>query len=298
MSLASRFHERYHHAGAPAGGGEDAPLEAALREVAARGAAAWPTVALPADVLAGYLGERAPADVPPADWLTGARAADLFLACACAEGLPAALRAFEAAFGGQIGAYLHALRPSAQIVADTAQDLREKLFVGAFGGPPRIRQYTGQGPLGGWVRVTAVRIALDLIEAQKVGERHRGEVEEIADAVVPQHDPDIGLLEARYRGEFMAAFREAMADLSPRERSLLRFTFVERLTPARLGVMYGVHRTTAMRWVEAAQEEVLSRTRAKLMERLQLSPSECDSLMGLLKSRIDLTLTSLFGTPS
>ena len=109
---------------------------------------------------------------------------------------------------------------------------------------------------------------------------------------------EIELLEARYRGEFTAAFREAMGGLSQRQRALLRFTFVERLTPARLGVVYGVHRTTAMRWVEAAQEEILSRTRTAMMDRLHLSASECDGLIALLKSRIDITLASLLEEPN
>jgi RNA polymerase sigma-70 factor (ECF subfamily) len=296
MSLASRFQESYQarrDEALAAGESDDAALEAALRDFAERGAAAWPAVALPAEVLAGYLGERAPVDVPPSDWLAGARAADLFLACACAEGLPPALRAFDAAFVGQIGAYLRALRPTPQIVADTTQELLEKLFVGLAGGPPRIRQYTGQGALGAWVRVAAVRTAHDLIEAQKPGQRRSDDVDELAGAVVPRSDPEVEILEARYRGEFMAAFRDAMAALSPRERALLRFTFVDRLPPARLGVIYGVHRTTAMRWVKEAQEEVLSRTRARMMERLHLSPSECDSLVAVLKSRIDITLSSI-----
>jgi RNA polymerase sigma-70 factor (ECF subfamily) len=293
MSLAARFRETYRNVGTTRSAAEDAPLEEALRGFAERGAAAWPTVALPTEVLAGYLGERAPADAPPVDWLAGARAGDLFLACACAEGLPSALRAFDAAFVGQIGTYLHALRPTPQVVADTTQELLEKLFVGVGGAPPRIRQYDGQGALGAWVRIAAVRTAVDLIRAQNAGPRRGDDVDEIAGAVVGRSDPEIELLEARYRGEFMAAFRQAMAALSQRQRTLLRLTIVERLTPARIGVMYGVHRTTAMRWVEAAQEDVLSRTRATMRARLDLSPSECDSLIALLKSRIDITLTSL-----
>jgi RNA polymerase sigma-70 factor (ECF subfamily) len=298
MSLASRFHENYRTAGTRAGGADDAPIEDALRAFAERGAAAWPAVTLPAEVLAGYLGERAPADVAPVDWLAGVRAGDLFLACACAEGVPAALRAFEAAFVGQMGKYLHALRPTRQIVDDTTQELLEKLFVGVAGGPPRIRQYDGQGALGAWVRVAAVRTALNLLKAQEAGPQASDEVDEIAAAVVPRSNPEIEVLEARYRDEFMTAFRQAMVALTPRQRALLRLTIVERVTPARLGVMYGVHRTTAMRWVESAQEEILSRTRATMMERLDLSPSECDSLLALLKSRIDITLGPLLEGPA
>ncbi len=290
-SLASRFHERYRGPRAP---GDDAQLEAALQDLAQRGCAAFPGVALDTGVLAAYLGERAPADTPAVAWLAEARAGDLFLACACAEGLPQALRAFSAAFVGQMGVYLRSLNPSPQIVAETTQDLLEKLFVGSASTPPRIRQYAGQGALGGWVRVAAIRTALDLISAEKAGEPRVDEVDAIARAVVPQGDPEIELLRASYRDEFMAAFREAMAVLPRRERGLLRFTFVERLTPARIAAMYGVHRTTAMRWIEGAQEEVLEGTRKRMMERLRISPSECDAILALVKSRLDITLGSLF----
>jgi len=291
-SLAFRFQESYRGAAA----GEDAPLEAALRDFAARGSAAWPDVPLDSGVLAHYLGERAPADDPPAAWLGEARAGDLFLACACAEGLAEALRAFDAAFLRQMDVYLRGLRPTPLIVAEATQELLEKLFVGVAGKPPRIRQYTGQGALGGWVRVAAIRTALDVIEAEKGGDPRCDEADAIARTVVPQGDPEVALLQASYRDEFQAAFREAMASLPRRERGLLRFAFVESLTPARIAAMYGVHRTTAMRWIDAAREDVLARTRARMIERLRLSPSECDAILALVKSRIDITLGSLFNT--
>jgi RNA polymerase sigma-70 factor (ECF subfamily) len=294
MNLATRFKETSSAAGL-ADACEDGPLEAALEDFTKRGATAWPGLALPSEVLAAYLGERAPPDVSPLEWLAGARAADLFLACACAESLPAALRAFEATFVLQVGGYLRPLRATPEVVADATQELLEKLFVGTAGGPPRIRQYTGQGALGAWVKVIAVRTALDLIAARNAGERPSDGVDEIADAVVHTQGPELEVLEARYRDEFRGAVRDAMADVSLRERAMLRFIFVERLTPGRLGVMYGVHRTTVMRWVEAAEANVLARVRARLMGRLSVSPSECDSLIAALKSRIDITLSSLLG---
>ncbi len=294
VDLASRFNETYR--GPSAAAGDDARLEPALRDFAGRGRAAWPDVALDAEVLAGYLGERAPADAPAVAWLGTARAGDLFLACACAAGAPHALRAFDAAYLGQVGAYLRALRPTPDIVAETTQALREKLFVAAAGEAPRIRQYSGEGALGAWVRVAAVRTALDLLEAEKAGGRRSDEADVIVHAVAPKGDPEIELLQASCRDAFMAAFREAIAGLPRRERGLLRFTFVERLTPARIAVIHGVHRTTVMRWIDGAQREVLSRTRARMMEHLRLSPRECDAVLALVKSRIEMTLASLFET--
>jgi RNA polymerase sigma-70 factor (ECF subfamily) len=233
--------------------------------------------------------------VAPLAWLGERDAGDLFLACACVEGVPQALRAFDAAFLQEVDVYLRTLHPPPWIVAETRQLLREKLFVGLPGKPPKIRQYRGRGALRGWVRVTAVRAALNLQEADRAAPGP-DEAEALARVVAPDADPELALLRERYKDDFLAALREAMAGLSRRDRGLLRFVFVERLTPARIGEMYGVHRTTAMRWIEAAQGEILAQTRARMMERLRLSPSECDHLFVLVKSRMDITLSALLET--
>ncbi len=296
----------------------DDALEAALQDVVSRGRAAWPGVGLDPFVLAAYLGERAPVMMggdppsPPAQpvphpempqagvdlvpWLDGLPAGDVFLACACAEGLAPALRAFDAAFCDKIDVYLRALRPTPELVAETRQELLEKLFVGVSGKPPTILQYTGQGALGGWVRISAVRTALNLLASEKSNQPRLDEASEVASAMVPDSDPELDLIRASCKEEFTAAFREAMASLSRRDRSMLRFTFIERVLPARIAAIYGVHRTTVMRWIDAAQEEVLARTRALMMERLSLTTSECDRIFSLVKSRMDISIRSLLNT--
>ena len=65
------------------------------------------------------------------------------------------------------------------------------------------------------------------------------------------------------------------------------------MTPARIGTMYAVHRTTVMRWLASAEEALLAATRANLTARLGLSSAECDSLIALVRSRLDLTFDSV-----
>jgi RNA polymerase sigma-70 factor (ECF subfamily) len=282
-------------AGAQAGGGIP---DTVLADLWQRGRAAWPELALEAAALARYLDERAPAGDDTAAWLRGLRAADVFLACACVEGTAGAVRAFEAAHLTKMDVYLRSLHPTAELVADTKQELLAKLFVGGEGHPPKVRQYGARGALQGWVRLVALSTALDLLSSDRTTRLRTHDADEIAHGMVPVSNPEVDLMKARYGGEFVAALREATASLSPRDRNLLRFTFVEHLTPARIGAIYGVHRTTAMRWIEAIQEEVLARTRAQLMESLHLSPVECDSLIALVRSGIHLTLSSLLKTAS
>ncbi len=278
--------------------GSDGPLETALQELWEQGRVAWPGVTLAATALAAYVGERAVEQSAPLDWVAGLSGRDLFLACACAEGDDNALRVFEATFLNRLDVYLRKLRPTPEIIAETKQVVLEKLFVGSAGQRPRIEQYRGQGALEGWVRIVAVRTALDLLAADRADRPSADEATEIARAIVPAGDPELELLRATYQDDFLAAFRASIAGLSRRDRGLLRFTFIEHLTPAHIGAIYGCHRTTAMRWIEAARDEILKRTRSRLMERLQVSASECDRMFALVRSRIDITLNGLLATPA
>ena len=193
--LAAGFYEAR---GTAVEGTHDA-LDVALVRFWERGRAAWPEVALEASVLARYLGERAPAQAPAAAWVEGLDASDMFLACACAEGAPIAVQAFARAFLGKLGTFLRKLDPTPEFVVETEQVLLEKLFVGTGGEQPRIRQFGGQGSLGGWVRVAAVRTALHILEAERAARPRADEAEAIAGAILPAGDPELDLVRSTYR---------------------------------------------------------------------------------------------------
>jgi RNA polymerase sigma-70 factor, ECF subfamily len=293
--LAARFHGARRRGEAAEA---DEPLDAVLQDSWERGHAAWPELTLDAAAFAAYLGERAPDDTAPAAWLGNRCAGDLFLACACVAGSPQAVHTFNTAILDKLEVYLHALRPTPETIAETRQVLLEKLFVGTAGEPPRIRQYRGQGSLEGWVRIAAVRAALKLLAKERAQRPRADEADEIAHGVLADGDPELELLRATYKQDFLDAFRAAIADLSRRHRGLLRLTFIEQLTPAQIGAMYGCHRTTALRWIEAARDQVFAQTRARMMDRLRLSPSECERIILLIRSRIDVTLDALLASES
>jgi RNA polymerase sigma-70 factor, ECF subfamily len=267
-------------------------VEVALAELYASGQRAFPDVGLAALDLAVHAGARARVDRGALEAIRGLRAADLFLACGCVHGLPAAHRAFDRAFLGKLPLYLRGLRLSHDVVEEARRALLERLFLPAAGRPPRIAQYSGRGALEGWVRVAAVRTALNLIEARKGADPGGGEAA-LARAVDRGDDPELRFLKERYRAPFAAAFREALEAAPRRARALLHFTFVEGLTPERVARIYKVHRTTAMRWIDAARADVLADTRARLGAQYHLTPAECDGVFQMVESRLDLTLGSL-----
>jgi RNA polymerase sigma-70 factor, ECF subfamily len=63
---------------------------------------------------------------------------------------------------------------------------------------------------------------------------------------------------------------------------------------AELAATLGVGRATVTRWIASARQEILASARRKLGEELSLRPAELESLMGLMRSRLDLSLSSAF----
>jgi RNA polymerase sigma-70 factor (ECF subfamily) len=64
----------------------------------------------------------------------------------------------------------------------------------------------------------------------------------------------------------------------------------ERMSIDALGAIYSVDRATAARWLVAARQALVEKTKETLRARLQLSEGECDSLVGLVRSQLDVSI--------
>jgi len=216
---------------------------------------------------------------------------DLYLACACANGDPTALAAFEATYLREVAIAAAKLRAAPGILDEARQVVRDLLFVARPSKPPAIATYTGRGDLRGWVRVIAMR------EVMRLCDRDKREIstddDALLDAMSPANDPELEHLKTIYRDEFATAFRAAIADLEPRERTLLRHQLIDGLGVEAIGALYKVHHSTAARWLAKARESVLEGTRKRLAEQLRLSHTEVDSVIRLIQSRIEVSIERL-----
>jgi RNA polymerase sigma-70 factor (ECF subfamily) len=61
----------------------------------------------------------------------------------------------------------------------------------------------------------------------------------------------------------------------------------------RIAAVHSVHRATAARWLERIRERLASGTRRLLQERLRVSRDELASLVRLIDSQLDLSLSTL-----
>ncbi|MFP2932430.1 sigma factor-like helix-turn-helix DNA-binding protein [Pyxidicoccus sp. 3LG] len=89
--------------------------------------------------------------------------------------------------------------------------------------------------------------------------------------------------------------REVLAAMPERERALLRLHHLHGFTMDRLATLYGESRSSLQRQVAHARERLLKLTRTALAGRLRLEAPELESLLGLVRSRLDLSLNRLLG---
>lgn len=273
-------------------------LLARLEEIEGRGQGAWPALRLAPGVVTTALASRLRQSAPRKgleDWLDHVQAEDFHLAVCCAEGVVGAIEAFERAYKADLEGLLRRFRGPDMGDEELLQSLREKLFVGSSGRSPKIGDYAGQGYLQNWLRVTGARTFIDILRSTS----RRGQVEAAYSPERLLEMPDLGedveldFLKREYRAQFKEAFAQAAAALESQERNLLRQHLVGGLSVHQLGKLYNVHPSTAARWVAKAREQLLLATRRALVARLRIESGEFASIMEMIRSRLDLSMSRL-----
>lgn len=233
------------------------------------------------------------------DALKNRHISDLYLCCACARGDEAAIAAFRERF---LPAIIHSVSRAAasHLVDEVTQIVMTKLFVSDGSKPPTIATYSGNGKLSTWVQVVARRQAHTGMrtEARRgANARAEDDIEQLLTHAFEGEEEVVAGLKQAYRERFKAAFRAAFAGLEPRERNLLRYECIDRLTRDQIAELYGVSRATVARWRAACRTKLFDETRRAFSESQQLDPTEFKSVMRLIESQLDVSLSRLLRTP-
>lgn len=225
---------------------------------------------------------------------SGARLADLhtsdiYLALGCLDRQPAAVAALELHIIGEIRRSVERASQDPSSVDDTVQTTMERLILGPSPAAPKLARYTGQGPLVAWVRVVAVREALQL--------RRRTQRARVVDEALlvegggtARGSHEVELLRKRHGDTFRSAVQDALRRLGPEQRAILRFHVLDQLTIDQIAPMLGVHRATAARRLEKARSDALEHTKAILREQHGLTDSEAKSLCLALVNEVDVSV--------
>lgn len=267
----------------------DSDAREALTALIASARAAYPEVDVDSQAFAAHLGRHVGGE-PSA--LATVQGASLYLAFSCGLGDAKAIATFRAQFGSDIDRALAKAQSTGIGQDELRQSVEVKLFAGGKDGAPHILKYSGRGSLQGWVRVVVTRMVIDRLRSHAAEETP---VElSVADALGDHGlDPALQLLRARYRDDVHAAIEDAFAQLTSKERRLLRGAVVQGLATDDLGALFGVHRTTAARWVDKAQQRLLELTHTQLGDRLGSEDETVRGLVALVRSQLDVSVARL-----
>jgi RNA polymerase sigma-70 factor (ECF subfamily) len=243
----------------------------------------WPDIAVGRERFLAFVSERAAESL---------HLGDLYLACGCADGNPAALAAFDAHQLQRLGGILRRGGSSADTVEEVLQRLRVEILVRDGNRPPGIEGYRGRSALSAWLQVVGMR------EAARVEKRARREILGDDDALwvdIVTSDPELSYLKDVYRSTVVLALRVALDKLDAEDLRLLRQNLVEGLTIDDIAAAAGVHRATAARWLERARANVAGGIRAELAARLRITTDEIEQLLELVRSRLDVSVRGVLG---
>jgi RNA polymerase sigma-70 factor (ECF subfamily) len=220
---------------------------------------------------------------------------DLALAAACAKGDRIALGKLDRILSEAVPRAAARLKASNAFIDEVKQLLRHKLFVvdpsaAARNARPKILDYQGRGPLAQWLRASALRVALNLLEAQGGTRAVASDEGPVARLHSPGPDPELSLVKRRYGPEFRAALEAALLGLGAKERAILRLYFAQGMTVEEIGRLEGTHKSTISRWLTRMRASLLADVRARLQEKLGLGAAELDSLLNALGSQLHVSL--------
>lgn len=251
------------------------------------GSAEWPEIGLPLDVFAAYLARHATDEGLPVE----GHARDMFLACACAHGVHAAVEQLERTLVRDVARAVASIDASPAFVDEVLQLTRVVLLVRRGDVPGKMSDYAGRASLKSWLCAIAVRAAIS--QRRRKSHFHHEPLSQSADLRLARGGPEFDYLRQRYKGVFEEALRSAIERLTVKERMLLRLNLVESMSIDRLATMYRVGRSTAARWLAAARTALLELVHRELRAKLRLTSTELESLGAEIQSQLDVNLRSL-----
>jgi len=259
----------------------DRPLDPALA-AAVRGALASQAArpfAVPARAFGAALARAIAAEVDPVQALASLAVDDLALATACVEGDRAALDLFAREHLARIPEFVRKVDASAPFGDDARQAVAAKLL-GTVDAPGKLALYTGRGPLGAFVRVAAVRHALN----QKRDERGTSPEPDLDAMAGAAHasSADLEVLKSKHADDVRRALAHAVGSLDPPDRLALRLHYVDGLSLEEVGRACRVSRATAARMLSRARWHVRGELQRELELRLRgaVGDSTLDVLVG------------------
>ncbi|HEY4181813.1 MAG TPA: sigma-70 family RNA polymerase sigma factor [Kofleriaceae bacterium] len=165
---------------------------------------------------------------------------------------------------------------------EIAQRVSEKLWTGAA---PVLRGFTGEAPLGAWLRVIAYRDGVDMRRAKEVPSD-----DHLIERVVGATEPQLSRLRTAYVVAFKRGFAAAFATLSLHDRDLVRRHHLDGLTLEQLAKFYDMHRATVARHLASVRAALVNATRDAMRTELSAA-TDLEEVLALIASKLEISLS-------
>jgi RNA polymerase sigma-70 factor (ECF subfamily) len=144
-----------------------------------------------------------------------------------------------------------------------------------------------------WLRVVIKRCGLNLERSSNNSERQY-ENDQLEDKLISVGtDPELDYLKLRYAHEFKRAFRAALQQLEARDTLVLKMHVCEGARTGEIARFFGVNRVTVIRWMNGIRQGLLASTQRHLEQELRLSRAEFESIVRLVITSLNVTLSGL-----
>jgi RNA polymerase sigma-70 factor, ECF subfamily len=246
------------------------------------------------------------------EFMDALHADDLCLIVACERGDQQAWSDLVAQFGTTVRSAARSASSNEEAAEDLAQSIWAELHglkVRDDGRPSgKIAYYSGRGSLGGWLRAVVGQLAIDqhrkssrLVQTELDTDfdrlaRESHQAEDTFSATNAPPDPESALSEQRAAGDVEAALAQAMGELAPEDRLLVKLYYFDGLRLREAGAVLGVHEATASRRLTRIHADVRERVEAILMKEHGWTQSETARSLSEaamhLEGDLELMLTS------
>jgi RNA polymerase sigma-70 factor, ECF subfamily len=210
---------------------------------------------------------------------------DLYLAIACLNGDRVAIDHLERDYLSPVDHAGRKLDATDDQVAEVRDHLRRILFSAEPGRAGALAEFTGRGDLRGYLEVIVQR------ELARAINRGRGEqpIEPLLEQLDLSRVPDLRDLHAQYGAKITAAVRAALERLDKRDRALLGYSLVGSWSIAQIGELYGVDRSTTVRWLTTARNTLADQIRKEVSARVQIPLEELYAVVREVRTRINIS---------
>jgi RNA polymerase sigma-70 factor (ECF subfamily) len=286
--------QAFHEAAATAGPGttyDTADLAGFLGALYRRGRDAHPKLRASEDAFGRWLARCA--DGGPVRALDALAIEDIYLACACAEGVRGAAAIFENDYARIIRRAVSRVVAAGTDRDDAQQRVRQHLLVGTGAAGPAIARYPGQVPLARWIPVVAIRLTISLNRSEGVERKLRDKAGAEALGVDPEHL----LMKEELRRAIEPAIAKAVGGLEKRDRLIFRLFLVGGMSVRAIGVSMGLTHQAVSKRLANARARLLDEIRERVAADLKIPEDEFSSLMRVVASQLHVNISRVLRKP-